>query len=728
MNLDGLSILEVIEIYKTISTSSRKDVFTPLDKYLRERISTGEVLENKELYRMPILVREIERVFSNKFRQKIKLISATKELIVFTKKTKTKDNKKASLEEIQEVKQKQVKFTNLNNEEMNLKKAIELCRDYHGIHDITCFNCLNNYLLKAASENSLLFYLENLSDFECLVSEIQKRFSNQKEKKRRLLNKITLQLNLLLKAKLEKSSDLSFDEAVQLSKKVNLTEEVDVYKYLSKYLSKRISNKEIFTNGELKIAEVLKEQLEADTRQDEKKKDRKKFYDKLRMLQFLTTIKSSLSSTDKLLDAKKVLVNKGRSSEFYIVAWDVVNELEKKKIDFCKLNFLLTKLIEESKKISKRVDNALLLSSLINCLEKIAASDRIININEDESLNNLIKALSVERDSRFKFSKESIRYADELEIRQSIKDGSIIINEEFPLPVLASIKLPHEQLEISNRTIIAIDDAYSLDLDGAFSILKDGDRYIFDVYITDVPSFLKENRRVSEEAYKRGTSLYFRNFDGSQTMIGMLPEILSNDYLSLLNNRPRNVLDFEFIFNDDGWLISTNVSRKQIRVTYNLTPGYVKNVLDDKQKDFLRVRNNLLLYKELMAKVVPHVSCKYLSSLRVESMYDFVAFPSVFTNYFITYKSQFLIYRDRGEYVKKPEGEPYSHSITPLRKFVSDINLAFFLNQEGIVSFDEKKLNFVEENIDEIIEHLNNQDRLNEFVDKNGYFVKKYMK
>lgn len=576
MNLDGLSILEVIEFYKKISAPPRKDVFTPLDRYLRERISTGEALENKELQRMPILV--------------------------------------------------------------------------------------------------------------------------------------------------------SFDEAVQFCEKVNLTEEVAVYKYLSKYLSKRISNKEIFKNDELEIAEVLKEQLEADARQEKKEKDRKKLYDKLRMLQFLTTVKSSLSSTDKLLYAKKVLVKEGRSSEFYIAAWDVVNELDKKNIDFCRLSFLLTKLIEESKKISKRVDNSLLLSNLINYLEEIAASDKIINSNVAESLNDVIKTFVEEYDSRFKVSQESTIYADVSEIRQRIKDGSIIINKEFPLTVLASIKLSHEQLEISNKTIIAIDEAYSLDLDGAFSILKDGDTYIFDVYITNVPSFLKENRRVSEEAYKRGTSLYLRNFDGSQIMIGMLPEILSNDYLSLLNNMPRDVLDFEFIFNDDGWLISSNVSRKQIRVTHNLTPGYVERVLDDKLRDFLGVRNNLLLYKELMAKVVPRASYKYLSLLRVESMYDFVAFPSVFTNYFITYKSQFLIYRDRGEYVKKPEGEPYSHSITPLRRFVSDINLAFFLNQEGVVSFDEKDLNYVEENIDEIIEHLNNQDRLSEFIDKNGYFVKKYLK
>ena len=90
-------------------------------------------------------------------------------------------------------------------------------------------------------------------------------------------------------------------------------------------------------------------------------------------------------------------------------------------------------------------------------------------------------------------------------------------------------------------------------------------------------------------------------------------------------------------------------------------------------------------------------------------------------------EADFVIYRD-GCYVKKGEDSCYTHSVTPLRRFVSNINLAFLLNQKGEVSFSDKDLNYVERNIDEILAHLNRQDELSRFVDKYPEMVKKYVK
>ena len=78
-------------------------------------------------------------------------------------------------------------------------------------------------------------------------------------------------------------------------------------------------------------------------------------------------------------------------------------------------------------------------------------------------------------------------------------------------------------------------------------------------------------------------------------------------------------------------------------------------------------------------------------------------------NYFIGKESEFAIYREKGKYVKQ-NIDFYTQSVTPLRRFVSNINLAFFLNQKGVVLFNRKSLNYAKDNKDEIIAHLNERE------------------
>ena len=115
----------------------------------------------------------------------------------------------------------------------------------------------------------------------------------------------------------------------------------------------------------------------------------------------------------------------------------------------------------------------------------------------------------------------------------------------------------------------------------------------------------------------------------------------------------------------------------------------------------------------------------YINKLNVNKVIDLVAFSSILTNYYIGEKSLFAIYRVSGKYKCEASELNYTHSVTPLRKFVSNINLAFFLNQQGVESFDEKKLNYVENNIDEILNHLNYKEYLNKYVQSHSYLIKK---
>mgnify|MGYP003318363492 CR=1 FL=1 len=118
----------------------------------------------------------------------------------------------------------------------------------------------------------------------------------------------------------------------------------------------------------------------------------------------------------------------------------------------------------------------------------------------------------------------------------------------------------------------------------------------------------------------------------------------------------------------------------------------------------------------------------YLKQLNYQSISDLIAFPSVLVNYYIGKQAEFAIYREYSQYTKKYKNDPYTRSVTPLRRFVSNINLAFFLNQNGIVSFPERDLVCIEKNIDEIIKHLNETEQIGKFIERNKSFVLKHIK
>ncbi len=299
--------------------------------------------------------------------------------------------------------------------------------------------------------------------------------------------------------------------------------------------------------------------------------------------------------------------------------------------------------------------------------------------------------------------------SDDTKIKKAIVSSEIDVTNDFSFIKRFNYKIDRLN-SVDDRRIISIDSLDSKDLDGAFSIKKEGDLYIFDVYVSDVCSFLKANRSLARVAYERGQSHYFR-IGGRLYTINMLPPVLANSFLSL-RERATNVVDFKYTFSDDGSLCDVNVSRKTITVDNKLSIKQAEAILKSPSL-FGDIGNDLDTVRELFLKTG---RCN-------PSIGNIVAFPTFLTNSYIAGVNEFGIYCNNGY-----NSNPYLRAVTPLRSFTSDINLAFFLNQEGIVSFDERDLSYVVNNKEQIEEHLNYKARVSKYIEKHPGVVKKYFK
>ncbi len=276
--------------------------------------------------------------------------------------------------------------------------------------------------------------------------------------------------------------------------------------------------------------------------------------------------------------------------------------------------------------------------------------------------------------------------------------------------------------------IIALDKQVSLDLDSAFSIDKDNDLYFFNVYVADVPSFLGQNRGLSINSYKQGMSYYLRD-KGNTINYDMLPANLSHDYLSMLSKdvslQAKDAIVFHFVIDKKGNICSSSVNRNKVLTDYNLTSNDAIRILD-KEKASSKVDKSICLLRDLCRSISSSSPKQYLSNLSKVTIDDMIALPSLLVNYYLSEELDFGIYSENGTYTSKPVNDIYLTGSAPLRRYVDDINLAILLEQKGLQSFAKDDFRYLENNFDEIIEHLNEQNFLDKYIEKNNALVKKY--
>ncbi|MGI6744152.1 MAG: ribonuclease R [Eubacteriales bacterium] len=143
-------------------------------------------------------------------------------------------------------------------------------------------------------------------------------------------------------------------------------------------------------------------------------------------------------------------------------------------------------------------------------------------------------------------------------------DNDIII--EFPADVEEEARrisarpvTAEGRLDLRGKNIFTIDSISARDLDDAISIERDGEGYILGVHIADVAEYVKMHSIIDNEAYARGTSVYFPD-----RVAPMLPKALSNGCCSLNAGEDKYALSAFIRIGADGTLGDTELAESVI--------------------------------------------------------------------------------------------------------------------------------------------------------------------
>lgn len=144
-----------------------------------------------------------------------------------------------------------------------------------------------------------------------------------------------------------------------------------------------------------------------------------------------------------------------------------------------------------------------------------------------------------------------------------------------------------DRRDLTGETIITIDPATARDFDDAISLKQidskygEGQHWLLGVHIADVSHFVPEKTTLDSEAYNRATSVYLPD-----TVIPMLPEIISNNLASLQPDKVRYAMTCEIEFSVEGVPIAVDVFKSAIkscrRFTYEEVDAYLsaKSLVD----------------------------------------------------------------------------------------------------------------------------------------------------
>src|ERR671925_194297 len=158
--------------------------------------------------------------------------------------------------------------------------------------------------------------------------------------------------------------------------------------------------------------------------------------------------------------------------------------------------------------------------------------------------------------------------------------------------------------EIEARTdlrglpIVTIDGENARDFDDAVYVRKQGENYELYVSIADVAHYVVFETALDQEAYARGTSVYFPD-----RAIPMLPEALSNGICSLNPNEDRLTKTVCIEFNAKGEVSRSRFFNSVIRSHQRMTYTNVRRILVDRDAELLAHYGTLVDQFKLMEEL-----------------------------------------------------------------------------------------------------------------------------
>lgn len=148
---------------------------------------------------------------------------------------------------------------------------------------------------------------------------------------------------------------------------------------------------------------------------------------------------------------------------------------------------------------------------------------------------------------------------------------------------------------------ITIDGADAKDLDDAVSLEKADGLYRLGVHIADVSYYVKRGSPIDNEAYKRGTSVYFPD-----RVLPMLPNELSNGLCSLNPNEDKLTLSCIMDIDSQGRVVHHGIAKSVIRSNHRMTYDEVNAIfagdreLAEKYSDVLLMLEDMRHLKDIL--------------------------------------------------------------------------------------------------------------------------------
>lgn len=358
------------------------------------------------------------------------------------------------------------------------------------------------------------------------------------------------------------------------------------------------------------------------------------------------------------------------------------------------------------------------LEDLAKLKKMIEKSKKLNDKQKNKAIGKLFEIYSTFFDKKSDFDAVAphIISPSELDYIRRINRGEIVLPTKMDLKNMR-VNFKREMYSSSSGEVFTLDDGRASTFEQAFSIYKNNKFFYLDIYIPDVVNFLLQNRKLLNIAYDRGETLYVK--DGK---FDMIPNFGVINFLSFNTTDYKNAVHFSFKIDFRGNIVKQNVDMEAIKVKKHINKDLVNKMLQRGQTS--EACYQLFLLKDLCRLFRGKDVSKY-SNIKSNKTSDILALPSVLVNQYIALYGEDLIYLDGTDYV--PYRTNYVHAATPIRRFVSDINLALFLNNMGCLRLCDEDVYYYLDNKNKIIDHLNEKKEIGNFIKRypNYYSLKK---
>lgn len=156
--------------------------------------------------------------------------------------------------------------------------------------------------------------------------------------------------------------------------------------------------------------------------------------------------------------------------------------------------------------------------------------------------------------------------------------------------------------DFTHLNTITIDGEDSRDFDDAISVERiENGGYRLGVHIADVTHYVKEGTAIDDEAFIRGTSVYF-----SDLVIPMLPEQLSNGICSLREGVQRLTLSVIIDLDKDCNILNSRISEGVIISKHRMTYTKVQKMIEgdtETIEEYKDIAEDIFAYVEISKKL-----------------------------------------------------------------------------------------------------------------------------